>query len=367
MRRAALALMLAMVATAAAARAPETSIRPQPRPAATALAETAPAAGETTARDALSLAAAALAQIEGERVARDALNALVPEALPAPDPSLPDRARRPPPSRAAAPEVTRATTPALSLPAQGLASSLRPRPRPEGIGRRSNPAAAVPVLQVAAGAASAQAVARSIRPLPRPENLRRRNVVRASAMIPVPDPQGPRGRAGSVCGDPAIRGESISRIASRVQGCGVEEPVRVTEVDGVRLSTAITVDCPTAIALRRWVSDTVRPQVGRLGGGVQSLQVLAHYACRPRNNQRGARISEHGRGRAVDIGAINLANGSSIPVLGNWRGQHGDLMRALHRGACGPFGTVLGPASDRYHANHFHFDTARHRSGPYCR
>jgi len=39
----------------------------------------------------------------------------------------------------------------------------------------------------------------------------------------------------------------------------------------------------------------------------------------------------------------------------------------MHRAACGPFGTVLGPNADRFHQDHFHFDTARHRSGPYCR
>jgi hypothetical protein len=42
-------------------------------------------------------------------------------------------------------------------------------------------------------------------------------------------------------------------------------------------------------------------------------------------------------------------------------------MRRMHRGACGPFGTVLGPEADRYHQDHFHFDTARYRSGSYCR
>jgi hypothetical protein len=27
----------------------------------------------------------------------------------------------------------------------------------------------------------------------------------------------------------------------------------------------------------------------------------------------------------------------------------------------------LGPDADRYHQDHFHLDTASHRSGPYCR
>jgi len=28
---------------------------------------------------------------------------------------------------------------------------------------------------------------------------------------------------------------------------------------------------------------------------------------------------------------------------------------------------VLGPEAARYHQDHFHFDTARYRSGSYCR
>jgi len=30
-------------------------------------------------------------------------------------------------------------------------------------------------------------------------------------------------------------------------------------------------------------------------------------------------------------------------------------------------GTVLGPEANRFHRDHFHFDTAEYRSGPYCR
>jgi hypothetical protein len=57
-----------------------------------------------------------------------------------------------------------------------------------------------------------------------------------------------------------------------------------------------------------------------------------------------------------------------MSVLNGWRSEsQGPMLKKLHRAACGPFGTVLGPASDRFHQNHFHFDTARYRSGPFCR
>lgn len=175
-------------------------------------------------------------------------------------------------------------------------------------------------------------------------------------------------RKGSVCGVPAIKGTVAQPIAGRIRGCGLSDGVRVTSVSGVVLSTPAIIDCTTAKALNTWVKDTVQPTVKRRGGGVSSLKVAAHYACRTRNNRPGAKVSEHGRGRAIDISALRLKDGSELRVLGGWRNSStGPILKKLHRGACGPFGTVLGPNADRYHQDHFHFDTARYRSGPYCR
>ncbi|MCH8466757.1 MAG: extensin family protein [Roseinatronobacter sp.] len=174
--------------------------------------------------------------------------------------------------------------------------------------------------------------------------------------------------AGNLCGISGIQGEAIPPITSAVAGCGVAAPVRVTHVDGVKLSQAAIMDCETAAALHRWVQRGVRPAVGRTGGGVVGVQVAAHYACRTRNHIAGARISEHGRGRAIDISAIQLANGSEISVARDWRAsRHSRALRQMHRAACGTFGTTLGPGSDGRHETHFHYDTARHRGGPYCR
>ena len=45
----------------------------------------------------------------------------------------------------------------------------------------------------------------------------------------------------------------------------------------------------------------------------------------------------------------------------------GKALKKMHKIACGPFGTVLGPNANRFHRDHFHFDTARYRSGSYCK
>ncbi|HCP82438.1 MAG TPA: extensin family protein [Octadecabacter sp.] len=171
---------------------------------------------------------------------------------------------------------------------------------------------------------------------------------------------------GNVCGDPALFGEAIG-VVDGAGACGVDGAVRLTAVSGVTLSTPATINCSTAIALKSWVENGVLPTVGDTGGGVDSLRVVAHYACRSRNNQSGARLSEHSFGNAIDIAGIGLADGTEMTVLTGWNGQYATQLRQMWQAACGPFGTVLGPEADRHHRDHFHFDTADYRSGSYCR
>ncbi len=198
---------------------------------------------------------------------------------------------------------------------------------------------------------------RSLRPLKRSERVvKTARTTRAAR------------RRGMVCGDVDIQGEFIGRVPGKINGCGVSEAVRVRSVSGVALSQHSVMDCGTAKALKRWVDKGMQPAMKRKGGGVASIKVVAHYACRTRNNKRGAKISEHGKGRAIDIAGFTLRDGSKVTVLNDWRSRkYGKALRNMHKSACGPFGTVLGPEANKYHRDHFHFDTARYRSGSYCR
>jgi hypothetical protein len=176
------------------------------------------------------------------------------------------------------------------------------------------------------------------------------------------------GPVGRICNSRAIRGQQLPDIAAALPGCGLKDGVRVVSVSGVALSPPATLSCRSAKALNSWVASSVIPTLGRLGGGPAELRIASSYACRSRNNQPGARISEHGKGSAIDISAIRLKNGVTLDVLSGWQDPlKGKLLRAMHRGACEPFGTVLGPDADRFHRDHFHFDTARNRGGRYCR
>ncbi len=246
------------------------------------------------------------------------------------------------------PETARPDTPELS-PAVPLATALprlRPSLRPDAIEE-----AAAAQLAFVAGLST------TLRPLKRPGTVEQKAMAKRQALA-----------RGAVCGDTDLQGEEIGTVPGEIAGCGVASAVRLRSVSGVALSQRAVMDCGTAKALKSWVDRGMKPAVGQTGGGVREIHVVAHYACRTRNNQRGARISEHGKGRAIDIAGFRMRDGSEITVLRGWTQQgQGAILRKMHARACGPFGTVLGPEANAFHRDHFHFDTARYRSGSYCR
>ncbi|WP_371687481.1 extensin family protein [Thalassococcus sp. S3] len=244
--------------------------------------------------------------------------------------------------------VSRALTPDLTQPLAAAAPRLRPALRPPS--EQAVQTAARPGDLPLFGPLT------SLRPGLRPDGIFQRAMAKRREQ-----------RRGAICGSLDIQGEEVGFVPGRINGCGISEAVRVRSVSGIVLSQSALMDCNTAQALKTWVDKGVKPAL-RSKGQLVELRVAAHYACRTRNNQRGARISEHGKGRAIDISGFRMADGEVITVLNGWnaRGTR-NALRKMHRAACGPFGTVLGPNSDRFHQDHFHFDTARYRSGPFCR
>lgn len=313
-------VVVSLMAGAVMAQEMTTSPRPLPRPGEQAVPAPAP----------LATAPAATAP---------AATGAVPAIAPKPRPRL---AAEPLPQTQALPPQPGMM---LALPV------LRPRARPESWASAA-PQAVAPVTEVTAA-----------NPPPAAQRERRGGLFGGLFQRRDREEQSEPAESadGFVCGDRAIRGEELARITSRVQGCGVEQPVRVTQVDGIRLTTPATVDCATAAALKDWINAGVRPAFGRQE--VVELRVAASYICRTRNNRPGAKVSEHGRGKAIDISGFILSDGRELTVSGNFNRQ----MRQAHRAACGIFGTTLGPGSDGYHEDHLHFDTATHRNGAYCR
>lgn len=271
-----------------------------------------------------------------------------------------------PPARPMAADLTAEIAAAVaSAMAPGV--SLLPPARPDDTGLQTEAlaraiaaaSATAPPEAALAPAPASRAVLRSPRPETRPRGFAR--LLRAALRSPRVT-----SGAGSVCGVREIKGMAVAPVRGP-GACGIAKPVKISSVSGVTLNMQPTIDCTTAKALNDWVRGGVIPAVGRRGGGVAGLHIIAAYSCRTRNSRPGAKLSEHSFGHAVDVAGVVLKDGSELTVLDDWKGRNSKVIRAMHAGACGPFGTVLGPGSDHYHTNHFHLDTARYRGGPYCR
>lgn len=207
-----------------------------------------------------------------------------------------------------------------------------------------------------ASAATLSGPVMTLRPSVRPKSLEQKAMAKK------------RKRAkGAVCGDVDLQGTYLGPVPGRIGACGIDEAIKLRSVSGVALSQEAVMDCATAKALKKWTDRSAKPALAHLGG-LTGYRVAAHYTCRTRNNQPGAKVSEHGKGRAIDISGFQLQSGEIVSVLEGWNSsRHSKALRKMHAGACGTFGTVLGPGSDGYHRDHLHLDTARYRSGSYCR
>ena len=164
--------------------------------------------------------------------------------------------------------------------------------------------------------------------------------------------------------------EKIRDIDER-NGCQVNNAWKVESLGSVRFSQPAVMHCGVADPLYTWLEEVVQPTAQRsFGESIVSIDVAASYACRPRNNQRGAKMSEHGFGNAIDIAGFTLESGRKVTVEQGWWGSSDErrFLHTVHDRACGPFHTVLGPDSGRSHRDHLHLDLQNRASGStYCR
>lgn len=149
--------------------------------------------------------------------------------------------------------------------------------------------------------------------------------------------------------------------------CGMDSPFRVTAVlnGTVTLKSRGVLACPMIAALEQWVGQTVLPAAQQYYGAPVAQIHFGTYACRRMNNRSSGRRSEHSYGNAADFMSMTLADGRSVNVRRGWRGSQADreFLRTIFTGACGQFGTVLGPGADAHHDDHLHLDLARHSRG----
>lgn len=148
-------------------------------------------------------------------------------------------------------------------------------------------------------------------------------------------------------------------------GCGAVGQITIKAIklkDGgeVTLRPSALIRCETAEVLADWVRDELVP-ITAAYGGIARIDVAASYHCRPRNNIKGALMSEHGRANAIDVRAIVTKTGQRFGV--DLRETPIQILSDLRRSSCAYFTTVLGPGSDGFHEDHFHLDLAQRRGG----
>lgn len=157
---------------------------------------------------------------------------------------------------------------------------------------------------------------------------------------------------------------------SGADGCGIAAPVSVSAVvvspaSSIAIRPPIEVNCAMAEAFADWVREDLVPVFSKIGTPLAGLSDSSGYQCRGRNRVVGAKLSEHARGNAIDIGRFSLADGHDVSVVDD--GRSTGVLAEVKRTACARFTTVLGPGSDGFHETHMHIDLAFRRGhGRFC-
>ncbi|RUM22034.1 extensin [Rhizobium vallis] len=156
-------------------------------------------------------------------------------------------------------------------------------------------------------------------------------------------------------------------------GCGIDKPIIVSEpLPGIKLKPEATIRCPAALALARWMKESVIPTASAAlpeQGRITSVNQATAYMCRLRNGAETGKISEHARGNAIDIASFHFEKGEDVAVRSRREDPTltGAFQRTVSAAGCLYFTTVLDPESDAAHETHFHLDVIERKGGyRYC-
>lgn len=142
-----------------------------------------------------------------------------------------------------------------------------------------------------------------------------------------------------------------------VESCPLTNVVRVRATT-VGFNHSFVARCPLAAAWSLYERQRLQPLARQYFG--QPVAEVWHYgsfACRNIYHRKQGRRSDHATASALDVAAFSLADGTRVSVQQHWgdQGDKGAFLRAAFDGACGLFGTALGPEYNAAHGDHFHF------------
>lgn len=169
--------------------------------------------------------------------------------------------------------------------------------------------------------------------------------------------------------DRRVQAIAMAELMPRLIGpdsCGGTDMLRLDAVllpDGARieLRPAPVLRCEFAESVAAWFRDEVAPRVDKVGSPLRTVEIFDDFECRRRNRANGAKVSEHGKGNAVDLRSLVLHDGrvlalTDVSVAKGFREEVRDS-------ACRRFTTVLGPGADAHHETHIHLDLIERNRG----
>ena len=148
--------------------------------------------------------------------------------------------------------------------------------------------------------------------------------------------------------------------------CGGRDLIRLNAVllpnrKRVEVRPTAVLRCAMAESFAAWVRDEASDYVTAMGDALRSVDTYGSYECRGRNWVAEAKLSEHGKGNAIDLRALVLADGRHITLTDETVSK--TLRDDLRDSACHRFTTVLGPGADGHHNDHIHLDSLERNNG----
>lgn len=160
--------------------------------------------------------------------------------------------------------------------------------------------------------------------------------------------------------------ESVEQLSEQKSGCAIDAPVRLSVISAagraVTLPDRPIVACRFAATFAEWLIGSASVLAAGQGSPVKAVSTGPGHECRTRNRAPGGKLSSHAQGLAIDVASFSFANGAVLTVSAAASRPDAGF-QSVRASACSVFSTVLGPGSDRFHADHLHLDLQPHGSG----
>jgi len=157
-----------------------------------------------------------------------------------------------------------------------------------------------------------------------------------------------------------IKFERAAQPVTKNAACAIDAPVKLISAPQAGGKSEIVfpdkplLACAFAGQFADFVKQVANPlALSALGTPIKSIETGPGHECRFRNRATSGKMSEHGRGLALDMRSLTLADDRRL-IVGTDKDKR--FLETLAKAACGFFATVLGPGADAMHKDHLHFD-----------